>query len=317
MQFILQMDFSRQRARSWCFTLNNYTDANEAAVQGVESEHTVYGREVGEGGTPHLQGFIRFRHAKTGRSVARLLPGCHLTVARELFSAILYCRKDGDVFERGSTEPPQEARVRGQVQGGAANAERWRDAYVAAEQGRFEDIPYDIRWKFDGVIQRVRLRQLSKDCPDSIAVLNNTWMWGPTGTGKSTRAREDNPGAYIKMRNKWWDGYEYEPVVILDDIDPSHEKWIGAFLKDWGDHHRFRCEIKNTAACIRPERIIVTSQYRIDQVFSDPETVSALRRRFTEVYIPFVGPMAQSGNPVNVEQDDRFNAAFRARYIDI
>lgn len=275
------------RVRSWCFTHNNYTADDEQRYQGLDAEHVVYGREVGENGTPHLQGFIRFRNPRLGRAVARLLPGCHLSVARNLEASIRYCRKDGDVFERGTTVIPEAARAAG----AAGQVERWRGAYLAAQEGRFEDIPYDIRFKHDTVIQRLRLKRLSDECPDSIAVLDNQWIWGPSGTGKSVLAREENPNAYFKMRNKWWDGYQYEPEVILDDIDPSMEAWITAFLKDWADHHKFRCEIKNASAVIRPRRLIVTSQYSIETCFKDPETRSALNRRFRVRYIGFIGPM--------------------------
>lgn len=295
---------TRLRARSWCFTHNNYEEDDERRYSELDCAHIVYGREVGAEGTRHLQGYIRFASAKTGRRVIVLLPGCHLSVARDIAASIEYCKKDGDVYERGTTVVPAEARVRGSSRGGAATAQRWEDAYAAAREGRIEDIPAEIRFKYSQAIDKIRLKQLSDDCPDSIAVLDNHWLWGPTGTGKSTLARAENPGAYFKMRNKWWDGYQYEPVVIIDDLDPTHEQWIQAFLKDWADHHKFRCEIKGTAAVIRPTRIVVTSQYRIRDIFKDPESVAALERRFQERYIGFIGPMPLPRAPVHVSGDN-------------
>lgn len=302
-KMVNNVDINRLRARSWCFTLNNYTPADELALSEVVCEHMIYGREVGEEGTPHLQGFVRFRHAKTGRTVRGIRPGWHIEVARNLDAAIEYCRKDGDVVERGSTTCVLAQRANAQARGGAANSERWSEAYKAAQEGRYEDIPADIRFKHDTTIQRIRLKRLSEECPDSIEALENEWIWGPTGSGKSTTAREENPGAYFKMRNKWWDGYEYEPVVIIDDLDPTHEQWIQSFLKDWADHHKFRCELKGSSACIRPRRIIVTSQYEISQIFKDPETVAALRRRFTERHMPLIGPINQVREAEHVSGD--------------
>jgi len=39
------------------------------------------------------------------------------------------------------------------------------------------------------------------------SLLVDEWHVGPTGTGKSRDARAKNPGAFIKMHNKWWCGY--------------------------------------------------------------------------------------------------------------
>lgn len=266
-------DVLSQRARSWCFTHNNYDASSESYYVSLVCEHIVYGREVGAGGTRHLQGFVRFRHQKFGRAVSLLLPGCHISVARDLLAAIAYCRKDGDVYERGTT-------IEAHVAGGRATAEKWALARSHAQAGEFESIPAEFHFKYASAMKRIRLEYLGAQVPASIPVLNNHWFHGRSGCGKSSYARLLYPGAYIKMRNKWWDNYEFQSVVIVDDVDPNMELWLSAFLKDWADHHAFRAEVKGSSVMVRPSVLVVTSQYTIAECFKDPRTVEALSRRF-------------------------------------
>lgn len=93
----------QSRSKNWCFTLNNYDDAAQERVRALvpNTEFLVFGREVGETGTPHLQGFVRFKDRLRFDKVARLIPGAHLSVARNVPKAAEYCRKDGDFEEFG------------------------------------------------------------------------------------------------------------------------------------------------------------------------------------------------------------------------
>jgi len=67
---------------------------------------------------------------------------------------------------------------------------------------------------------------------------------------------------------------------LLDDVDYNQNTWIGNFLKIWADHYPFIAEKKGGSQLIRPKRVVVTSQYTIDQLFVDPELSSAIHRRF-------------------------------------
>jgi len=83
--------------------------------------------------------------------------------------------------------------------------------------------------------------------------------------------------------NKWFDGYNNEPVVVLDDIGIDH-KFMGYELKKLADRYCYMVEIKNGSMYIRPEKCVVTSQYRIQDIWADDtETQAALMRRFVQV----------------------------------
>ena len=51
------------------------------------------------------------------------------------------------------------------------------------------------------------IRAKTKDTPGDLVKLDNHWIWGSTGTGKSKMARQNWPDAYLKDITKWWDHY--------------------------------------------------------------------------------------------------------------
>lgn len=99
------------RCCRWVFTLNNFVpeDVTRLEALGVEAKYLVFGKETGESGTPHLQGFVIFpvstRLAAAKRKVGER---AHLEPARgSNQQASEYCKKDGDFQEFGSLPGPQ------------------------------------------------------------------------------------------------------------------------------------------------------------------------------------------------------------------
>jgi len=240
---------------------------NLDALPGVS--YGVCGEEVGAEGTVHLQGYVRFETQRTFGAVSTFLPRAHLEVANGTPQQNYnYCTKDGNIVWQEGEFPSN---------GGADEKKRWADAKRYAMAGDFDLIDPQIFFCHYSTMKRIYKDYQAK--PADALDLTGEWYYGASGAGKSRAARENFPGAYLKMCNKWWDGYQGEEYVIIDDFDKSHGV-LAHHLKIWADRYSFMAEMKGEALQIRPLKIIITSQYRPDQIWEDEETLEAIGRRF-------------------------------------
>lgn len=268
------------RSRDWCFTLNNYKPTDEALLQQISSKYLIYGREIGASGTPHLQGYIYFNNQKFGHQVVKLMP--HHTridkrMAPKLDSAIDYCKKDRDFYEQGDRPCNQEEKGRrgNEAAGWAVKKARSGDLAAIEEEEPQLFIKYGPR-----------LEQLFVPPNKPLDSLEHEWWVGPTGTGKSRLLWELYPDHYSKKINKWWDGYKRQEVVAIEEWSPEARLTTQA-LKTWADHYPFPGEIKGGGMQgLRPRKIIVLSNYTIEQCFERAEDREPMLRRFKVINFP-------------------------------
>lgn len=144
------------RVKRWCFTLNNYNDAEYQSFFPLSPdgsyglspllEYCCIGKEVGPTGTPHLQGFVCLRKRERLSALRAICARAHWEVARTVERAIEYCKKDGDFRELGvkPTEVGQGKRsdldlFKSAVSGGVRCRKELREdfSHICAQYPRF------------------------------------------------------------------------------------------------------------------------------------------------------------------------------------
>lgn len=101
------------RSRGWAFTLNNWDESDVLFLTDtLDTEKYVFQEEIGEKtGTPHLQGIVYFKNARTWDQMKQLNPKIHWGVAISVKASIDYCSKlntrSGEVYNKGFRIPEQ------------------------------------------------------------------------------------------------------------------------------------------------------------------------------------------------------------------
>lgn len=280
------------RGKRWCFTINNYTEQDINWCKLLDYKYLIYGLEHGaENGTPHIQGFVIMNERKTFVTMKNLLAQrAHLELARGTNQQnIDYCSKEGNCYEYGEL-PPERGR-----QGGEATKRKWEEAYNAAKEGDFDAIPPDLYIRYRNSFKAIYQEEVNRNTSaigDWDLKHHFIWIYGPTGTGKSHMARsiamtvdQEHP-PYLKGLNKWWSGYQQEKVVIIEEASPESCKYLAPLFKQWCDKWPFAAETKggHFEHGIRPEYIIITSNYSIAECFPEINDQEPMKRRCFEFY---------------------------------
>lgn len=266
----------RMKSKHWCLTINNPTREDRDLIQTHQNlfAYYVFGNEVGEDGTPHMQGYAVFVNRVYLTGAKKVFPRAHLEIKAKkstFVEAITYCKKEGDFMEYGIA--PLDTSIR--------TKRRWDDAFEAATNGRYEDIPKDMLVRYYHAFRRIH--QDNPEKPVDLDDHSNYWIVGETGVGKSYYARKRFPNFFDKAPNKWFIGYKGEPTLLIDDLEPGTTKFLSWYLKRWADLYSFPMETKGGGHQIRPKHVVVTSQYRIDEMHLDDKQIDAIQRRFTVI----------------------------------
>jgi len=286
-----------QRTRHWTFTVHFDKQLHEQQIKAQQDAYMeklskrpdytylIMGREWGENRTPHLQCYIVWKAQKRFETTVKILKGPkHVDVQQSKGTALQnqkYCSKEQEFFEFG-TIPTTKGEAA--ALGGRKKAEQDRELLQHAEDGDFEWIKthYPGKWIQDSAkLQALFVRKTEVLQGEQ---LPHEWWVGPTGCGKSKTVWELYPNHFDKQLNKWWDGYFNEDVVVIEEWCPKNDV-TGSRLKVWADRYPFNAEIKGaTLKNIRPKKIIVLSNYSMEQCFQNNEDLQPMKRKFRQIH---------------------------------
>lgn len=247
----------KNRYRNWCFTLNNYLDGElpELVGGGGFLSYLLYGRERGESGTPHLQGYLECTRPV---SLAQLkgishLATCHFERRRgSQHQAVIYCKKDGDWLEQGQLKRQGH---RSDLDAVAAAVASGATLTSVAEQHPVEWIKYSRG-----------IRDLSFQLSETAATggprdLDCRVYWGDSDAGKTYSVYEEfgYPSVFkldYQSTGVWFDGYRQQPVLLIDDF----YGWIPYnFLLNILDKYPVRLPLKGGSGWAAWRTVIITS----------------------------------------------------------
>lgn len=202
------------RVRNFVFTVNNYTEEEYTSIKSTECTYIILGREVGESGTAHIQGYVEFPKAVTLASLKKRagFARAHLEPRRgSQTQAVEYCRKDGNFEEVGTLKKQGErtdlAELADRIKEGLTV-----DELVVENQMAYHQYGRTLT-KLEDVLLRKKFRTWMTTCD---------WYWGETGAGKSHKAFEGfDPDTHYVLRlndKGWWDGYTGQETVIINEF---------------------------------------------------------------------------------------------------
>ncbi len=288
------------RARAWCFTAftgNDWKPTNECLrtrISGLQIGHGeppafvyfIVQREIAPTtGKRHYQGYVYFDGVKRFQAakdwIARAFD-CEVHIEMAKGSPLQnkdYCSKT-ETAEPGTIMELGELPAQGKRNDLAMLYERIKDGNSIRTIA--DEFPSQFIRYSKGIKELTALTQYVPRSPAVDPVVH--WWFGPTGVGKSRKAYETFPDAYVKMSgNKWWDGYEGHKHVIFDDYRSN----MGPFseLLRVLDRYPHRVEGKGTSCELSANVFVITTTVRPEECWHSrtDEALEQLLRRITNI----------------------------------
>ena len=252
--------------KSWCYTLNNYTEQDIEQFKAFTCNKHRCAKEVGENDTQHLQGTITFKRSYTLKALKKLNEKTHWEPAKTK-DAENYCTKGEIIIDISNND-----------QGKRTDIDK---SYEYATQNKTLKEFLTEKPNYQAIkVFEIAKSELQQERNFKPTVL---WIYGPTGTGKTKGVVENEPDLWISGKNlKWWQGYENQEATLFDDFRGDfctyHE------LLRILDRYPYTVEVKGGSRKLNSKRMYVTSCKPPWEIYTNMnENIDQLLRRIDKV----------------------------------
>lgn len=247
----------------------------------ANATYVIFGEEIGPvSGKLHYQGYVQWQKRIRATTLKKHFDGVYFKPSDgSPLSNMHYCSKDGKVWTFGEPKPTAAEA------GGFATASKFEHISELAAQGKYGEIrrlyPSEaIRYGrgIMGLRNFVDRPPVPKKFRPAVY-----WFYGEgTGCGKTHAVFEMAPDLYDKEPNKWWDDYQFQPDIHIEEVSPEDHP-SAYHIKKWLDERPFNAEFKGGSwGTIRPRRIFITSNYSIDEIYN-PRDAACVKRRCMQI----------------------------------
>lgn len=87
------------QGKNWIIVINNYKQSDIDDAKNWNVQYLLFAHEVGESGTPHIQGWVQFKKNMRRAACKKLNKRAHWALCKgSIRQNEDYCRKDGNIL---------------------------------------------------------------------------------------------------------------------------------------------------------------------------------------------------------------------------
>jgi len=281
------------QSERWCFTVNNPGEWRpdwESLRDDWEAAYMIYQLERGAQGTPHLQGYIRFRSRRKGTEVKRAFDRNDMHIERAQGNE----KQNHDYCSKSDTrEPGEEPHEFGDYDEGAGTQGRRNDKISELETFTRMVAANATEREIALAVPGLYLRHASNmqayrvvvtEQPVARDVLVEAYS-GPTGVGKSHRVRHLDPDVFIVQAGRDpWGLYRGQRLICFEEF--NYEKWPIEMMNMYLDKWRCPLDRRYRDCFAEWTHVIICSNATPGSWYPNAHQslIDAFRRRFTNLY---------------------------------